>query len=96
MRNNKATHIFSAKLTLFGSWLLIGLLVGGCVLLSPTSQGNAEDESNANDPVLLFCIDMHIEPVEAQVSEIALAAGATPKPEDGGPRKPDYHNRAYF
>jgi len=96
MRNDKATHIFSAKLTLFGSWLVIGLLVGGCVLLNPTSQGYAEDESSTTNPVLFFCIGMHIEPMGAEVSEIALAAGATAKPGDGDPGKPDYHNRAYF
>ena len=46
------------------------------------------------DVVLLFGIGMHIEPMGSQVSEIALAAGASPK--ESNPDKPDYHNRAYF
>ncbi len=96
MGNNKAPHMLSVKLKLFGSWLLVGFLVGGCILLNPTFQGYAEDKSSITDPVLCFCIGMHIEPMGAQVSEIALAAGATSKPEGEDPRKPDYHNRAYF
>jgi len=46
------------------------------------------------EPVLLFGIGMHIEPMGSQVSGIALAAGASPKMSD--PRKPDYNRRTDF
>jgi len=48
----------------------------------------------ADEPVLLFGIGMHIEPKGSHVSDIALAAGASPKGSD--PRKPDYNRRADF
>ena len=67
-------------------------------LFAPAENVAAEDteaSSSSDEAVLLFSIGMHIEPMGATVSEIALAAGATAK-SDSDPRKPDYNNRADF
>jgi len=68
----------------------------GPTVASANPIESASPSSDSSDKaVLLFSIGMHIEPMGAHVSEIALAAGATLKAGQD-PRKPDYHNRAYF
>lgn len=69
---------------------LIGCSLLALVLLGSTAQ--APDE--AEHPVLLFGIGVHIEPFGAQVSPIALQAGAKARTLD--PRQMDYNRRADF
>jgi len=64
---------------------------GPTVAAEPAAPGS----DASGEAVLLFSIGMHVEPMGAQVSEIALAAGATAKAGQD-PRKPDYHKRADF
>jgi pimeloyl-ACP methyl ester carboxylesterase len=67
-------------------------------LFAPAESVAAEDtevSTSSDEAVLLFSIGMHIEPMGATVSEIALAAGATAK-SGSDPRKPDYNKRVDF
>lgn len=70
-------------------------LFGPTVAVTNPIESASPSSDSSDEAVLLFSIGMHIEPMGAQVSEIALAAGATPKAGQD-PRKPDYHNRPDF
>ena len=68
----------------------LGLLVLSFLLLGMTTQPDTAGEQ----PVLLFCIGVHIEPFGAQVSSIAIEAGARPRTLD--PNQLDYNRRPDF
>jgi len=70
-------------------------LFGPAVALTDPIESASPSSDSSDGAVLLFSIGMHIEPMGAQVSEIALAAGATQKAGQD-PRKPDYHNQPDF
>lgn len=69
--------------------------IAGCLLLAFALMGViSQDQANQAHPVLLFGIGVHIEPFGAQVSPIALAAGARPRTLD--PNQMDYNRRPDF
>ena len=77
------------KILLLGASL--ALLVGGCVW---ADLGSAGAGPSPGEGILLFGVGMHIEPMGARVSEVALAAGAKRGPID--PRRADYRDPQYF
>jgi len=68
----------------------LGLLVLSFLLLGMTTQ----PDTAGDQPVLLFGIGVHIEPFGAQVSPIAIQAGARPRTLD--PNQMDYNRRPDF
>ena len=68
----------------------LGLLLLAFLLLGLTNQTDTADDR----PVLLFGIGVHIEPFGAQVSSIAIEAGARPRTLD--PNQMDYNRRPDF
>ena len=68
----------------------LGLLLLTFLLLGLTNQTDTADDQ----PVLLFGIGVHIEPFGAQVSSIAIEAGARPRTLD--PNQMDYNRRPDF
>lgn len=68
----------------------LGLLLLAFLLLGLTNQTDTAE----NQPVLLFGIGVHIEPFGAQVSSIAIEAGARPRTLD--PNQMDYTRRPDF
>jgi len=77
------------KISLLGASL--ALLAGGCVW---ADLGSAGAGAGSAEGILLFGVGMHIEPMGARVSEVALAAGAKQAPID--PRRADYRDPPYF
>lgn len=70
------------------------LFVSGSLLLAVGLAGFTSGDNTSNQPVLLFGIGVHIEPFGAQVSPLAIAAGAVPRMLD--PRQMDYNRRPDF
>jgi hypothetical protein len=68
----------------------LGLLLLMSLLLGLTNQTDTADDQ----PVLLFGIGVHIEPFGAQVSSIAIEAGARPRTLD--PNQMNYNRRPDF
>ncbi|MCK5584846.1 hypothetical protein KAJ02_02130, partial [Candidatus Bipolaricaulota bacterium] len=66
------------------------LSIAGCFLLAFLLMGvTNQQQANPDQPVLLFGIGVHIEPFGAQVSPIAIQAGARPRVLD--PNQMDYN-----
>ena len=71
------------------------LSIAGCFLLAFLLMGvTNQQQANPDQPVLLFGIGVHIEPFGAQVSPIAIQAGARPRVLD--PNQMDYNRRSDF
>lgn len=68
----------------------LGFLLLSFLLLGMTSQ----PDTAGDQPVLLFGIGVHIEPFGAQVSPIAIQAGAEPRGQD--PNQMNYNRRPDF
>jgi len=69
--------------------------ISGIALVAFLLMGVMNQESpSQGEPVLLFGIGVHIEPFDAQVSSIAIQAGAEPRTLD--PRQMDYNRRPDF
>lgn len=87
-RTRKTPHIFS--LILRSTAVALGLLLLLISLMGLTVQTRPTEEQ----PVLLFGIGVHIEPFGAQVSSIAIEAGARARTLD--PNQMDYNRRPDF
>jgi len=94
VKHRAALHLARDGIRVASGILVLCLLVAGCVLLSPGPARGDGSGGGPSEGVLLFGLGMHVEPMGTQVSPIALAAGAAQGPVD--PRRPDYHDRAYF
>lgn len=69
--------------------------IAGCFLLAFLLMGvTNQQQASQEQPVLLFGIGVHIEPFGAQVSPIAIQAGAEPR--GPNPNQMDYNRRPDF
>ena len=84
LRFRSSRTLLSLSVSILGLLSLAVLLMG--LMIQPQT---AEDQ-----PVLLFGIGVHIEPFGAQVSSIAIEAGAWPRTLD--PNQMDYNRRPDF
>ena len=87
------THPTSSRL-LHRIPIALAVLIGCCLLALALLGSTLQDQRDASPAVLLFGIGVHIEPFGAQVSPIALQAGAKARTLD--PNQMDYNRRPDF